>query len=69
MTDNEFKALMTMQKHIDDAKIELPLIGETGKTITVFSDTTSDVFVIDSDRKSRISLIKKKLQKKIWKRL
>lgn len=64
MTDNEFKALMTMQKHIDDAKIELPLIGETGKTITVFSDTTSDVFAIDSDRKSRISLIKKKLQKR-----
>lgn len=36
MTDTEFNKLMSMQKHIDDAKIELPLAGEIGKPITVF---------------------------------
>lgn len=49
MTDTEFNKLMSMQKHIDDAKIELPLAGEIGKPITVFSDTTTDIFIIDSD--------------------
>ncbi|MBS5189898.1 MAG: hypothetical protein KHY81_00360 [Lachnospiraceae bacterium] len=64
MTDTEFNKLMSMQKHIDDAKIELPLAGEIGKPITVFSDTTTDIFIIDSDRRSTISLEKKKLQER-----
>ena len=64
MTDYDFKILMSMLKHIEDDKIELPLVGEMGKPITVYSDTTSDIFVIDSDRRSTISLSKKKLQER-----
>ena len=64
LTDKEFQHLMAMQKHIIDDKIDLPVAGQTGKPISVISDTTHDIFVIDSDRKSTISLTKMKLQER-----
>lgn len=64
MSDSEFQNLMALQKHINDDKIELPRMGELGKTITVVSDTSSDVFAVDTDRRSSITLYRQKLQER-----
>lgn len=64
MTNDEFKKLMAMQKRINSGRIELPRIGEKGRIIDVVSNTSKDVFVIDLDRRSTISLSKVKLQER-----
>ena len=64
MSDEEFKELMSMQKHIYDDKISLPTAGELGKQICATSDSTSDVFILDLDRRGTISLNKKKIQER-----
>jgi len=42
----------------------LPNDRELGETVTVLSNTTKHVFVIDSDRRSTISISKMKLQER-----
>lgn len=64
MTDSEFNALMGLKKHINADKIELPQMGELGKIIPVVSDTTTDTFAIDADRRCSIALYRHKLQER-----
>lgn len=64
MSDEEFKRLMSMQKHISDDKIVLPKAGEKADPICAVSDSSSDVFIIDIDRRGTISISKKKLQER-----
>lgn len=64
MTNDEFHELLNLKKHFEENKITLPLSGEKGKTLKVLSDTTRDIFLLDTDRKSSITLAKKKLQER-----
>lgn len=64
MTKEEFIKLMKMDKHFEDSNIQLPLPGEKARPFKVLSDSTKDVFLLDTDRKSSITLTKKKLQKR-----
>lgn len=64
MTDNEFQVLMAMQKHVIDDIIMLPKQGEVCAPVNVVSDSTSDAFNIDLDRRGTITLSKKKLQER-----
>ncbi len=64
MTDDEFKYLMGLPKHINDESIQLPEDRNLGKTLTVLSDKTKHVFSIDSDRRSTIEISKKKIQER-----
>lgn len=64
MTDIEFKQLMAIQKHVIDDIIILPKQGEVSVSVNVVSDSTSDVFSIDLDRRGTITLSKKKLQER-----
>lgn len=65
MTNDEFKYLLGLKKHFIDTRIDLPKPGEkVAKPFQVLSDTTKDIFFIDTDRKSTITLTKKKLQER-----
>ena len=63
MTKEEYKQLILLKKHFFEEKIELPIAGEKASNpILVLSDSTRDTFLIDTDRKSSITISKKKLQ-------
>lgn len=65
MTNDEFQQLLAMKKHFEEHSIELPNPGEKAvRPFKVLSDTTKDVFFVDTDRKSTIVLSKKKLQER-----
>nr|DAQ34550.1 MAG TPA: hypothetical protein [Caudoviricetes sp.] len=65
MTNNEFRNLIKLKKHFSDSKIILPNPGMKNDTpIKVESNTTRDIFYLDTDRKSSITLSKKKIQKR-----
>lgn len=64
MTNEEFRQLLELRKHFEENDIVLPASGEKGKTLKVISDTTRDLFFLDTDRKSSITLTKKKLQER-----
>lgn len=64
MTNEDFKELLRLKKHFEGHNIELPTAGEKGKPLKVLSDTTRDIFILDTDRKSSITLSKKKLQER-----
>ena len=64
MTNNEFQKLMEMNKHFEKSEIFLPVAGEKSISFKILSDTTKDIFYLDTDRKSSISLTKKKLQER-----
>lgn len=65
MTNDEFRRLVAMTKHFDEKSLDLPMPGEKSqKPFKVLSDTTRDTFFIDTDRKSTITLSKKKLQER-----
>jgi hypothetical protein len=64
MTNEEFNYLMKLEKHVHENSIVLPNDRELGETVTVLSNTTKHVFVIDSDRRSTISISKMKLQER-----
>lgn len=65
MTNEEFKELLKLKKHFSANKIMLPNPGQKNDTpFKIESDTTRDVFYLDTDRKSSITLTKKKLQQR-----
>ncbi|RRD93447.1 hypothetical protein EII17_12800 [Clostridiales bacterium COT073_COT-073] len=57
MTQSDFEYLMKLEKYIT----EIEKIGKTG-TISAFSRQTDDIFLIDTDRTSKIELSKFKIQ-------
>lgn len=64
MTNDEFKELCQLSKHFADTEIFLPAPGEKiTEPLTVFSNTTKDIFSLDIDRKG-ITLSKKKFQER-----
>lgn len=64
MTNDEFKELIKLNKHFDTSTLKLPKPGEKPKPFKVLSDSTKDIFFIDTDRRSTITLTKKKLQER-----
>lgn len=62
MTDAEFKKLLYMEKHFENVNIKLPALGEKANPYKVLSNYSRDIFFLDIDRKSSITLTKKKLQ-------
>lgn len=65
MTNNEFKKLIKLKKHFSNDRIILPNPGmKNDVPIKIESDTTRDIFYLDIDRKSSITLTKKKIQKR-----
>lgn len=62
MTNTEFQKLLDLDKHFENANIILPIAGEKSKPYKVLSNSTRDIFYLDIDRKSSITLTKKKLQ-------
>lgn len=64
MTNDEFKELLNLKKYFETNNIELPTAGEKGKTLRILSNTTRDIFLLDTDRKSSITLTKKKVQER-----
>ena len=65
MTNNDFLYLLNLKKHFVDNKIDLPCPGEKAtKPFKVMSNTTRDIFFLDTDRKSTITLTKQKIQER-----
>lgn len=65
MTKQEFEDLIKLEKHFESDYIDLPAPGEkAGKPFKVLSDTTRDIFYLDTDRKGTITLTKVKLQER-----
>lgn len=65
MTNDEFKELLELNKHFADSKVILPNPGQKNtKPFKIASDSTRDIFYLDTDRKSSITLTKKKLQER-----
>lgn len=65
MTNDEFMDLLKLKKHFSDSKVILPNPGKKNDVpIKIESDTTRDIFYLDTDRKSSITLTKKKLQQR-----
>lgn len=65
MTNNDFLYLLNLKKHFADNKIDLPCPGEKAtKPFKVMSNTTRDIFFLDTDRKSTITLTKQKIQER-----
>lgn len=64
MTNAEFKTLLNLEKYFSDNVITLPRSGEKTKPHKVVSDSTRDIFLLDLDRRSSITLTKKKLQER-----
>ncbi len=62
MTDAEFQRLLNLDKNFENTNIILPTSGEKAKPYKILSKTTKDIFYLDIDRKSSITLTKKKLQ-------
>ncbi len=64
MTNDEFLTLLKLSKHFDSSFINLPAPGEKAKPFKILSDSTRDIFLLDIDRRSTITLTKKKLQER-----
>lgn len=65
MNNDEFKQLLDLKKHFADNHIDLPNPGKkSDKPFKVLSDSTRDIFFLDTDRKSNITLTKIKLQER-----
>lgn len=64
MTNKEFNYLMELPKHLSQEAVSLPQDRQIGDSIPVMSDSTKDIFVIDTDRRSTISISKKKIQER-----
>ena len=65
MTNAEFKSLLNLKKHFAESRIDLPKPGEKPpKPFKILSDTTRDIFFLDTDRQGSITLTKKKLQER-----
>lgn len=62
ITNDEFERLLKLNKHFEVLNIKLPIAGERSKPFKVLSDSTRDIFLLDIDRKSSITLTRKKLQ-------
>lgn len=65
MTNDEFKNLINLEKHFDDSHIDLPNPGQkASKPLKITANSTRDIFFLDTDRKSNITLTKVKLQER-----
>lgn len=63
MTNDKFNYLLKLEKHFEEEQIKLPICGEKQiHPIRVLSNNTKDIFFIDIDHRSSITISKKKLQ-------
>lgn len=65
MTDSEFQMLLNLNKEFLKGKIKLPQVSEKA-IFEVKSITTSDKFLVDIDRKSKIEFSKFKIQNRFY---
>lgn len=64
INNKEFHRLMDLPKHFLEESIQLPMPGDRSKPYTVYSNSTRDIFLLDTDRSSRITLNRSKIQER-----